>query len=124
MPTNILLAEDSPAMRAFLVSAIDGLEDVEVIEASSGFEALKLLPRRQFSLIITDINMPDINGLELINFVRQNDAYKNIPLIVVTTKGRERDRDKGIALGANEYLVKPIDPDHFVEVVKKYIKQV
>jgi len=121
MSTTVLIAEDSAAMRALLVSAVEMLPDVEIVEASSGFEALKQLPRRKFELIITDINMPDINGLELINFVRNSEAYREIPVIVVTTEGRSRDREKGMALGANEYLIKPIDPDSLADVVKKYI---
>jgi len=136
MSFPVLIAEDSAAMRALLVSAVEMVADTEVVEASSGFEALKQLPRRKFGLIITDINMPDINGLELINFVRNSDAYKDIPVIVVTTEGRdfdfwmvgtywtegrERDKEKGLALGANEYLIKPIDPDALADVVKRYV---
>ena len=117
----ILVAEDSAITRAFLVSALEELMDCSIIEASSGFEALKQLPRREFKLIITDINMPDINGLELISFVRNNASYKYIPLIVVTTEGSEKDRQKGLALGANEYMVKPIDPEELREVVLKYL---
>jgi two-component system, chemotaxis family, chemotaxis protein CheY len=122
MGRPILLAEDSAVTRAFLVATLEELEDFEVVEASTGFEALKQLPRRKFSLIITDINMPDINGLELINFVKNNINYRNIPLIVVTTEGSDRDRQKGMALGADEYLVKPIDPDQLQDIVKKHLK--
>jgi len=118
----ILIAEDSATTRSFLVATLEEIDDFEIVEASSGFEALKLLPRRKFSLIITDINMPDINGLELINFVKSNLQYSSIPLIVVTTEGAERDRQKGLALGADEYLVKPINPAELQELVRKYLK--
>ena len=120
MGRPILIAEDSAVTRAFLVSTLEETEDFEIVEASTGFEALKQLPRRKFSLIITDINMPDINGLELINFVKNNINYRDIPLIVVTTEGSERDRKKGLALGADEYLVKPIDPQVLQDMVMKY----
>ena len=83
MTTRILIAEDSAAMRAFIASALESLGDCEVVEASSGFEAIKRLPTRKFDLIITDVNMPDINGLELISFVKNNEAYKTIPVLVV-----------------------------------------
>jgi len=119
----ILIAEDSPAMRAYLVSALESVGDYEIVEASSGFEAIKQLPRKQFHLIITDINMPDINGLELIHFVKNNDCYRDIPLVVVTTEGRERDMEKGLALGADEYLVKPIDLSKFTEIVQRLLKR-
>jgi two-component system chemotaxis response regulator CheY len=121
MGRPILIAEDSAVTRAFLVSTLEEVENFEIVEASTGFEALKQLPRRKFSLIITYINMPDINGLELINFVKNNINYRDIPLIVVTTEGSERDRKKGLALGADEYLVKPIDPEALQEVVLKYL---
>ena len=121
MGSPILIAEDSAVTRAFLVSTLEDIDDFEIVEASTGFEALKQLPRRKFSLIITDINMPDINGLELINFVKTNVNYRDIPLIVVTTEGAERDRKKGLALGADEYLVKPIDPEMLQALVKKYL---
>lgn len=120
---QILIAEDSAVTRAFLVNTLEELSDrFNIIEASSGFEALKQLPRGKFDLIITDINMPDINGLELINFVRNNPEYAHIPLIVVTTEGSEKDKQKGLALGADEYLVKPIDPEHLQKLVKKYLR--
>ncbi len=121
MGRGILIAEDSAVTRAFLVSTLEEIGDFDIVEASTGFEALKQLPRREFALIITDINMPDINGLELINFVKNNVNYRNIPLIVVTTEGADRDRQKGIALGADEYLVKPIDPELLQKVVKKHL---
>jgi len=118
----VLIAEDSAITRAFLVSTLEELsEQLNIIEVASGFEALKQLPRGKFDLIITDINMPDINGLELINFVKGNPEYTRIPLIVVTTEGASRDKEKGIALGADEYLVKPIDPVMLQELVKKYL---
>ena len=119
---QILIAEDSATTRSFLVATLEEIDDYDIVEASSGFEALKLLPRRKFDLIITDINMPDINGLELINFVKSNLQYSSIPLIVVTTEGAERDRQKGLALGADEYLVKPINPVELQELVRKYLK--
>lgn len=121
MGRPILIAEDSAVTRAFLVSTLEDIDDLEIVEASTGFEALKQLPRRKFSLIITDINMPDINGLELINFVKSNIHYSSIPLIVVTTEGAENDRIKGLALGADEYLVKPIDPEELQAIVGKYL---
>jgi len=121
MGKTILIAEDSAVTRAFLVSTLEDMDDYEIVEASTGFEALKQLPRKKFSMIITDINMPDINGLELINFVKNNLNYQNIPLVVVTTEGSERDRKKGMALGADEYLVKPVDPEQLQKIVRKHL---
>ena len=109
---RILIVEDSPTMRALLVSALEELDaPVKITEVESGFEALRVLPRERFDLIITDINMPDINGLELVSFVKTNPAYRRIPLVIVSTEGSERDRDKGMSLGADAYVVKPFDPE-------------
>lgn len=119
---RILIVEDSPTMRALLTSALEELDvPVKVTEAESGFEALRLLPRESFDLIVTDINMPDINGLELVSFVRNNTAYQEIPLIIVSTEGSERDRDKGVGLGADAYLVKPFEPEALRDVVRELL---
>lgn len=114
--------EDSGATRELLRAAVESLIEVEVHTATSGFDALKVLPRHRFELIITDINMPDINGLELINFVKKNPHYKDTPLFVVTTEGREQDRDRGLQLGADEYVVKPFVPELLCDLVRRYLK--
>ncbi len=115
---RILIVEDSPTMQALLNSALEGLEiPVKITEASSGFEALRCLPREPFDLIVTDINMPDINGLELVSFAKSNDAYRSIPLIIVSTEGADRDRERGLELGADASLVKPFEAEYLREVV-------
>lgn len=115
---NILIVEDSATMRSLLVSTLEDLEPpVKIVEAASGFEALRFLPRDDFDLVLTDINMPDINGLELVSFIRNNQKYAEIPLVIVSTEGSERDRDKGLRLGADAYLAKPFDPEMLRQVV-------
>jgi two-component system chemotaxis response regulator CheY len=115
---RILIVEDSATMRSLLASSLEELEiPVKIIEAESGFEALRFLPRESFDLVVTDINMPDINGLELVSFIRNNEKYAKIPLVIVSTEGSERDRDKGLGLGADAYLVKPFDPETLRQVV-------
>ncbi|MEB2345606.1 MAG: response regulator [Deltaproteobacteria bacterium] len=109
---HILIVEDSPTMRSLVVSALEELgRPIRVTEAASGFEALRALPRDHYDLIVTDINMPDINGLELVSFVRRNAAYRAIPLLIISTEGSERDRLRGLELGADAYLVKPFELD-------------
>lgn len=118
---KILIAEDSPTMRSLLVSTIESLEGYQIIEATSGFEALRLLPREEVDLIITDINMPDINGLELISYVRNNPNYRSIPLFIISTESSEKDLERGIALGADEYLVKPFNPEQLLGLIRSYL---
>jgi two-component system chemotaxis response regulator CheY len=118
---KILIAEDSLTMRSLIVSTIAAMGDYETVEAANGFEALRLLPREKVDLIITDINMPDINGLELVSFIRGNDNYRDTPLLIISTEGSERDRAKGMALGANAYLVKPFAPDQLQQLIREYL---
>jgi len=118
---NILIVEDSSTMRSLIVSTVEILDDVDVTATSSGFEALKILPHKNFDLILTDINMPDINGLELVKFVKTNSEYKKIPLIIISTEGSDRDRQRGIDLGADEYVVKPFKPEHLQTLLVKYL---
>ncbi|MFQ5455712.1 MAG: response regulator [Nitrospirota bacterium] len=122
MNKKVLVVEDSSYMRSLIASTIDEINGCEVIEAGNGFEALRMLPVHKFAIIITDINMPDINGLEIVNFVKSSPSYKDIPLIIVTTEQSEEDRKKGIALGASEYITKPFDPEDLKDIVKKVLK--
>ena len=119
---RILIVEDSPTMRALLVSALEALDrPVKITEVASGFEALRELPRVAYDLILTDINMPDINGLELVSFVKSNAAFRSIPLVIVSTEGSERDREKGLGLGADAYLVKPFAPETLQQIAHELL---
>jgi two-component system chemotaxis response regulator CheY len=118
---TILIVEDSATTRALIRAVIDELGEFETVEASSGFEALKILPQQEYDLIITDINMPDINGLELINFVRNNPRYKQIPIIIVSTERSEEDKKRGMALGATAYVTKPFKSSELQEIIQKTI---
>ena len=112
---RILVVEDSYSMRAFVRSVLESgpelLGEVEVVEASSGFDALRLLPRGPYDLVITDINMPDINGLELVQFIRKSEMHKATPVLLISTQSSERDRERGLSLGADAYLTKPFTPE-------------
>jgi two-component system chemotaxis response regulator CheY len=119
---RILIVEDSPTMRSLLVSALEDLDaPAKIIEVESGFEALRVLPRERFDLILTDINMPDINGLELVSFVKNEERYRKIPLIIVSTEGSDRDREKGLSLGADAYVVKPFEPEELRRLAQDLI---
>lgn len=111
------MVEDSASTRA-LVRAIledplltDAVGPLEIAEAQSGFDAMRLLPRARYDLIITDINMPDVNGLELIHFIRKSEQYRSTPLVIISTQATERDVERGRKLGADAYVPKPFSPD-------------
>ena len=122
---RILVVEDSFTTRSFVRSTIesevDGIPGAEVVEAASGFDALRLLPRGPYDLVITDINMPDINGLELVQFMRKSDAHKTTPILLISTQSSEKDRQRGLRLGANGYLAKPFSPAALVQAALKHL---
>ena len=104
-----LVVEDSPTMRQMLVAALDRVRKLKIIEAEDGVHALKQLQTNEVNILVTDINMPMMDGLKLIGMVRKDPKYKEMPIIIVTTEGAKEDRDRGLALGANAYLVKPVE---------------
>ncbi len=118
---TILIVEDSATTMALIRAVIEELGDFETVEATTGFEALKLLPRQDYDLVVTDINMPDINGLELISFIKDNPRYHALPIIIVSTEQTDEDRKRGMALGAVAYVTKPFRSLELQEIIKKTI---
>lgn len=116
---SVLVVDDSSTTRSLITSMLEDIGGIDVFEASSGFEALKILPRRPFDLVVTDINMPDINGFELVSFVKNNEKYKNIPVIFISTERNEGEINKGMSLGAFAYITKPFNIEEFHGIVKK-----
>ena len=118
---NILVVEDSPTMRQLISFAIKRIPDSRVIEATDGVDALKKLSSDKIDLILADINMPVMDGLKLVSLVRGNPAFKDIPIIMVTTEGAEEDRKRAIAIGANAYLPKPIQTQELLKLVTTFL---
>jgi len=116
---SVLVVDDSSATRSLITSMLEDIGGINVFESSSGFEALKILPRQPFDLIVADINMPDINGFELVSFVKNNEKYKNIPVIFVSTERNEEEIKNGMSLGAFAYITKPFNTEEFHYVVKR-----
>jgi len=121
MARRVLVVEDSASTRAFVRAVLESeafarrLGSAEVTEAKSGFEAMRMLPRGPYDLIITDINMGDINGLELIAFVRKSEHHKGTPLVIISTQSTERDVARALLLGANKFVAKPFVADKLVD---------
>jgi len=108
-------------MRAFVRAALESDGEYEVTDAANGFEALRVLPREKFDLAVLDINMPDINGLELIAFIRKAEPHKQMPLIVISTEASERDRSRALELGANAFMSKPFTPEQLLQAVASVV---
>jgi two-component system chemotaxis response regulator CheY len=120
MKHRILVVDDSPTMRQLLGLALRKL-DAEIVQASDGVDALRKLMGARFDLALVDINMPVMDGLKLIQLVRKEEALQNLPVIVITTEGSESPRDQALALGANAYLTKPVEPSRVLGAVRELL---
>jgi two-component system chemotaxis response regulator CheY len=116
---RVLVVDDSSTTRALIVSTIEEMDGFETIEAPNGFEALKRIPEQPFDLIVTDINMPDINGLEIVHFVKHHPDYRSIPMIIVSTEGSDEDVKRGLDLGASAYVKKPFEPEQLKSTIRR-----
>lgn len=118
---SCLVVEDSPMMRQLLVFALHRVKNLQVTEAEDGVDGLRKLSNDQFDLVITDINMPIMDGLKLVRRIRSDDKYKDVPIIIITTEGGSEDRERALALGANAYITKPIQAPQVIAKVKELL---
>ena len=109
-------------MRQLIAFALKRIRGVRIVEANDGVDGLKKLSAERFDLILTDINMPIMDGLKLVSLVRNDANYRTIPIVVITTEGAQEDRERALALGANDYITKPIQPTKILEVAKGLLK--
>src|ERR1051325_4109719 len=98
---NILVVDDSPTMRRMVVTSLGSLRTVKSTQAGSGLEATERLAIEPVDLMVLDLNMPDMHGMKVIGFMRSHQAYRDIPIVVLTTKGEEASRAQALAAGAN-----------------------
>jgi two-component system chemotaxis response regulator CheY len=117
-----LVVEDSPTMRQLIVFALNRIRGLQVVEADDGVDALRKLGGGKLDIILTDINMPIMDGLKLVKRVRSDEALKGIPIIIITTEGADEDRQRALALGANSYITKPIQAPQVIAKVKELLK--
>ena len=119
---RILIVEDSPTMRQLLAFALKRIPGVEIVEARDGMDGLRKVTSDHFDLALVDINMPVMDGLKLIHLIRDEESLKAMPIVVITTEGAEEDRARALALGADEYLTKPVQAGRVLQVVKGLLK--
>ncbi len=118
---RVMVADDSQTMRMFLLfHLIKMLPGIKITEAVNGADALEKLKLQPVDLILTDMNMPEMDGAGLITAVRQ-ELQRSTPIVIITTKGEQRDRERGMAAGADAYITKPLDILQFREMIRKYL---
>jgi len=117
-----LVVEDSPMMRQLIVFALSRIKNLEVIEATDGVDGLRKLASGKFDLVITDINMPIMDGLKLVKRIRSDAVHKDVPVMIVTTEGAAEDRKRALELGANAYVTKPIQAPLVIQKVKELLQ--
>lgn len=120
MDKNVLIVDDSPTVRKF-VSVSLSMQGFNVVAACDGMDALEKLPQKKFDLVITDLNMPNMDGFELIKALRENPEYKDLPVVILTSLGDEANREQGAKLGVASYVVKPFSLEKIQYEVSKYI---
>ena len=119
---NALVVEDSPPMRKMIVFALSRVRELTVVEADDGVDALRQIAGQKFDIIITDINMPILDGLKLVKRLRADENYKDVPIVIITTEGAEEDRQRALALGANAYITKPIQAPQVISLVREILE--
>jgi two-component system chemotaxis response regulator CheY len=123
MALNVMIVDDSPAMRAFIrrVIGLTGMEVQKIYEADDGEAALSLLKEHWIDLVLTDINMPHMNGEELMRQLEGDELLRSIPVIVVSTDASNTRVEKMLALGAKGYLPKPFPPEALRDQMEKLL---
>lgn len=117
-----LVVEDSKTMRSMLVESLLRIPGMEVAEADNGLAGIRALAMEQFDLVLTDVNMPVMDGLKLVRHVRADPRHEKTPIVIITTENAPNDRDRAMALGANAYIEKPIQAPRVIRAVKKLLE--
>ena len=120
MNKTALIADDSLTIRKFVGFALKSM-GIRVVTASDGMDALEKLTSENFDIIITDLNMPHVDGYELITSIREIKHYKEIPIIILSSESGEEDKSRGLAIGANSYMIKPFDAKKLQYEVSKFL---
>ena len=122
MPKTILVAEDSLMLRKVACFPLEKT-GYKVLEANNGIEAIEAMSKNHVDMLITDLNMPGMDGFELIAHVKEDEKFKHIPIIILTTEGKKEMVMKGFTLGANSFLQKPIKPDLMLQEVERLLNK-
>jgi two-component system chemotaxis response regulator CheY len=120
---EVLVVDDSKVMREMVVACLRPYPGLTFTHASSGLEAIERLSLKPYDLIVLDLNMPDIGGIEVVEFVRGQDTLRHLPIVIVTTRGDEASRSKALEAGADRFMTKPFTPDAILSEVKNLLER-
>ncbi len=118
---EVLVVDDSKVMRDMIVACLRPEGSLAFTHAASGLEAIEKLSLRPYELLLLDMNMPDIGGLEVVEFVRSQDTLKDLPIIMITTRGDDASREQALSVGASRFLTKPFTPEGLLSEVRSLI---
>jgi two-component system chemotaxis response regulator CheY len=118
---EILVVDDSKVMRDMIVACLRPRADLAFTHATSGLEAIERLSLKPFDLVVLDLNMPDIGGIEVLEFVRGQDKLRSLPIVIVTTRGDDTSRERALKAGASSYMTKPFTPDAILDQVERLL---
>ncbi len=116
-----LVVDDSLQLRRSVMYALQRLTDITCVEAADGAEALKKFQGGRFDIVLTDVNMPVLDGLKLVAHLRSDKANDKVPIIIITTEAAEADRERALKLGANAYLIKPVKAPEVLDAVQRLL---
>lgn len=120
---EILVVDDSKLMREMVIASLRGLAGASFTQAASGLEAIEKLSLSPFDLVFLDLNMPDLGGVEVVQFIRDQDGMQELPVVIVTTRGDEASRARVLAAGATRFMTKPFDPEQIVAVARALVSE-
>ena len=115
---DVLVVDDSKVMREMIVACLRAQEGLQFTHAASGLEAIEQLSLKRFDLVVLDLNMPDIGGVEVVEFIRGQDTLRELPVLIVTTRGDEGSKARVMQAGASRFMTKPFAPDVIVSEVR------
>jgi two-component system chemotaxis response regulator CheY len=117
-----LVVEDSKTMRSMLAESLARIPGMEIVEAENGLAGIRALAVQRFDLVVTDVNMPVMDGWKLVRHIRGDPRHEKIPVVVITTESAPNDRERAMALGANAYIEKPIQAPRVIRAVRKLLE--
>lgn len=119
---EILIVDDSQIMRQMIMACLRAEPGLSFTQAANGLEAIEKLSLGEFALVVLDLNMPDINGFEVVEFIRGQDTLRDLPILIVTTRGDETSRARALGAGASGFVTKPFSPEEILVEVRALLQ--